>query len=188
MNGFIFQSRNQVPLLAIVEQVTCCPYSHCGIIHGDTVIESIETVQETPLDVWIAQGRGSWYSIYSTGDGETDRLAYSRAKDWLGLPYDMTFDLYRPDSCFCSKLLYYGLQEAGYWSKQPLEIKTIKEYDLGSSWEKIVAAYAELGVTDLAPCLENYTVSPSEIASRLRLVATSFPPKPPCPTPVFALM
>jgi hypothetical protein len=60
---FLFQSLPHNPLIDAIEGSTHSPFSHCGIVVNRDgkwkVIEAIGPVKETPLPLWIAQGRNN---------------------------------------------------------------------------------------------------------------------------------
>src|SRR5262249_23472316 len=68
----IFQTSQSSQSLAI-QRATRSPYSHMGIVlfrNGTPyVLEAAATVRYTPLDTWIARGRGGHYVVKRLVDG-----------------------------------------------------------------------------------------------------------------------
>ena len=65
---FLFQSLPKNPLIVAIEGWTGSAFSHCGIAlerNGQWfVLEAIGPVKETPISLWIAQGRNNAFVAY----------------------------------------------------------------------------------------------------------------------------
>ncbi len=87
------QSRQSAAILA----ATGRSLTHMGIIRlrdGEPyVIEAWRSVEETPLDDWIARGEGGRYRVYRVEylAPEQAEMAIEAARGYLGWPYDPFF-------------------------------------------------------------------------------------------------
>ena len=109
----IFQTSQSSQSVAI-QRATASPYSHMGIIffrnHRPYVLEASATVRYTPLDDWIARGKGGHYVVKRLKDASalnaegTSKLR-STAAQLLGRPYDLTFE-WSDDRVYCSELVW----------------------------------------------------------------------------------
>ena len=100
----IFQTSTseQSPLIKLA---TRSVITHCGIIVMKSgkpyVLETLRTLQLTPLDKFIARGKGGRYWL-KRSDKENIKIKYNH---YLGKPYDVAF---RMDNniYYCSELVY----------------------------------------------------------------------------------
>ena len=109
----IFQTSQSSQSVAI-QRATASPYSHMGIIffrnHRPYVLEASATVRYTPLDDWIARGKGGHYVVKRLKDASalnaegTSKLR-STAAQLLGRPYDLTFE-WSDRRIYCSELVW----------------------------------------------------------------------------------
>jgi hypothetical protein len=85
-----------------------------GIIffrHGRPyVLEASATVRYTPLDAWIARGKGGHYVVKRLKDtsalnNEGASKLRTTAAQFLGRPYDLTFE-WSDDRVYCSELVW----------------------------------------------------------------------------------
>ena len=100
----IFQTSQsqQSPLIQIA---TRAKISHCGIIvmkDGEPyVLETLKTLVITPLDKFIARGKGGRYWL-KRSNIENIKIKYD---SYLGKPYDLAFK-FDNDKFYCSELIY----------------------------------------------------------------------------------
>ena len=100
----IFQTSQsqQSPLIQIA---TRSKISHCGIIvmkNGKPyVLETLKTLTLTPLDKFIARGKGGKYWL-KRSKKENIKIKYG---SYLGKPYDLAFK-FDNDKFYCSELIY----------------------------------------------------------------------------------
>lgn len=95
------------------------PWSHCGIIDGDVVIEAIAVhgVVVTPLHEFLA--RSSRYAIVEFGAAYQPTIDAARAQ--IGTRYDyagvagigLHHDWQDPSAWFCSELVAHALERGG---------------------------------------------------------------------------
>lgn len=115
----VFQSLPHTDLIDAIEGITHSPYSHCGVVlrneKGEwVVIESIFTVHETPLFMWMARGRGAAFAAYRL-DPKFDSSLPEFKKDLLahlGEPYDFDYNMTKPKTAYCSGLVYQSFEKA----------------------------------------------------------------------------
>jgi hypothetical protein len=114
---FLFQSLPHNPLIDAIEGCTHSPFSHCGIVvnRGGSwrVIEAIGPVKETPLPVWIVQGRSNAYVAYRLREPLRSKVPeiIASAQRYLGRPYDIHYDL-DDEKIYCSELLWKSTRDA----------------------------------------------------------------------------
>lgn len=100
----IFQTSqsSQSPLIQIG---TRSHITHCGIIvmkEGKPyVLETLKTLVVTPLDKFVARGKGGKYWL-KRSDKENIKIDYAH---YLGKPYDLAFS-FDNDIYYCSELVY----------------------------------------------------------------------------------
>ena len=114
---FLFQSLPHNPLIDAIEGSTHSPFSHCGIVVNRDgkwkVIEAIGPVKETPLPLWIAQGRNNSYVAYRLTaplDGKIPEIIVA-AERYKGRPYDIHYAL-DDVKIYCSELLWKATRDA----------------------------------------------------------------------------
>lgn len=98
-----------------VQRATGSKYSHMGMIvyrkHKPFVFEAAGTVRFTPLDKWIARGKGQHYVVKRLKNSEAILTDSGREKlmktasQFAGLPYDITFG-WQDDQLYCSELVW----------------------------------------------------------------------------------
>jgi uncharacterized protein YycO len=110
----IFQTSTSAQSKAI-QLATKSKYSHCGIIYkeGDKlyVFEAVQPVKRTPLDKWIARGKGGHYVIKRLKNADKVLTADALRKmkqvgeKFTGKNYDLTFE-WSDDRIYCSELIW----------------------------------------------------------------------------------
>ena len=100
----IFQTSTseQSPLIKLA---TRSVITHCGIIimkgSKPYVLETSRTLQLTPLDKFIARGKGGRYWL-KRSEKDNIKIEYDH---YLGKPYDLAFS-FNNDIYYCSELVY----------------------------------------------------------------------------------
>lgn len=152
----IFQTSQsqQSPLIQIG---TRSKITHCGIIvmrNGKPyVLETLQTLQLTPLDKFIARGKDGKYWL-KRSEKENIKIKYD---NYLGKPYDLAFK-FDNGKFYCSELIYdIYLNQLGIELCKP---KTIGDYlILGTNHlPKIQNA---MNKRDIA--MEQYAVAPVDV-------------------------
>jgi len=99
----------------MVRALTRSQWTHMGVIvkrpAGTFVLEAASPVRITPLERWIAHGRGGRYVVKRLRDAESklspevvERMSKLGAA-WQGLPYDLRFR-WDDQALYCSELAY----------------------------------------------------------------------------------
>lgn len=114
-NGDIVFQRSRSSQSPAIQRATGSPYSHVGLIllRGGKpyVFEAGPTVRFTPLQEWIAQGRGGHYVVKRLRNAETAlgkeavRKIRAQARLFEGKAYDAAFD-WSDDRMYCSELVW----------------------------------------------------------------------------------
>ena len=152
----IFQTSQsqQSPLIQIA---TRSKISHCGIIvmkDGEPyVLETLKTLVITPLDKFIARGKGGRYWL-KRSNIENIKFKYD---SYLGKPYDLAFK-FDNDKFYCSELIYdIYKNQLGIELCEP---KKVSDYLILSTDKlpQIEKAMKKRGITK-----EQYAVAPVDI-------------------------
>jgi hypothetical protein len=113
----LFQSLPQNALIVAIEESTKSPFSHCGIVvkRGEEwkVIEAIGPVKETPLPLWIAQGRSNAFVAYRLRSPLAAKVPeiIAAAEKYKGRPYDINYSM-DDKKIYCSELLWKSVRDA----------------------------------------------------------------------------
>ena len=113
----VFQSLPRCDLVDAIEGATTSPFSHCGIVvrRGDavSVLESFREVHETPLDEWVARGRGRAFAVFRLRDPWRTRISafVDAARRFEGRPYDSHYS-FDDDAIYCSELIFKAFKTA----------------------------------------------------------------------------
>lgn len=162
----VFQSLpDNVDLVEAIEGVTGSPFSHCGVVQRiDSewmVIEAIGEVRRTPLQAWIARGRGHHIAAYRLREPYRKHIPAMIAgmETLLGRPYDFRYRL-EDESIYCSELVYRGYQMA----TDGKELGVLRK--LGDmNWEPyraVIQKYEQCGPDDLP--LDRLMITPKDLA------------------------
>jgi uncharacterized protein YycO len=138
-NGdLIFQTSMSSQSKAI-QLATKSQYSHCGIIYQDGsnfyVFEAIQPVKRTPLNKWIARGKGGKFVVkrLKNADQVLTTPVLQKMKQvgdqFVGKNYDLTFE-WSDDKIYCSELIWKIYQRATGLEIGKLE--QLKDFDLTS--------------------------------------------------------
>jgi len=116
----IFQTSLSAQSKAI-QLATHSEYSHCGIIFKQQenyiVLEAVEPVKQTPLDKWIARGKGGHFVIRrlkNAGQVLTPSALQNMkqiSEGFVGKSYDLYFS-WSDDKIYCSELIWKIYQRA----------------------------------------------------------------------------
>lgn len=100
----IFQT-SQSQQSPLIQLATRSSISHCGIIimknDEPYVLETLKTLTTTPLEEFIARGKGGKYWL-KRSNLENIKIEYEH---YLGKPYDLAFK-FNNDKFYCSELIY----------------------------------------------------------------------------------
>ena len=152
----IFQTSQsqQSPLIKIGTRSTI---THCGIIvmrNGQPyVLETLRTLVLTPLDKFVARGKGCKYWLKRPKE-ENIKIKYAH---YLGKPYDLEFK-FDNGKFYCSELIYdIYKHQLGIELCEP---KTVDDFlNLGAgNHPKLRQAMKERGIT-----MEQYVVAPVDV-------------------------
>ena len=152
----IFQTSQsqQSPLIKIGTRSTI---THCGVIvmkNGKPfVLETLKTLQLTPLDKFVARGKGCKYWL-KRSEEENIKIKYAH---YLGKPYDLAFK-FNNGKFYCSELIYdIYKHQLGIELCEP---KTIDDYLIlgAGNHPKLRQAMKERGIT-----MEQYVVAPVDV-------------------------
>lgn len=114
-NGdLIFQTSLSTQSKAI-QLATQSKYSHCGIVFVSngkySVLEAVQPVKTTPLDEWIARGKGKHFVVKRLKNAArvfTPELIQKMKKEGnnlLGKNYDLSFE-WSDERIYCSELIW----------------------------------------------------------------------------------
>jgi len=125
---------------AAIQLATHSQYSHCGLIYktGDSyfVYEAVQPVKLTPLNKWIAKGKGGHFVIKRLKNADeilTPRVIAKMkqvGETFKGKNYDIYFD-WSDDKIYCSELIW-----KIYKRSTGLEVgklQQLRDFDLSSS-------------------------------------------------------
>ena len=152
----IFQTSQskQSPLIKIGTRSTI---THCGIIvmrNGQPyVLETVRTLVLTPLDKFVARGKGGKYWLKRSKE-ENIKIKYAH---YLGIPYDLEFK-FDNGKFYCSELIYdIYKHQLGIELCEP---KTVDDYLIlgAGNHPKLRQAMKERGIT-----MEQYAVAPVDV-------------------------
>ncbi|WP_343690108.1 YiiX family permuted papain-like enzyme [Chitinophaga sp.] len=134
----IFQTSTSSQSKAI-QLATKSKYSHCGIIYreGDKlyVFEAVQPVKQTPLDKWIARGKGGHYVIKRLKNADKvltpDVLKKMKqvGATFIGKNYDPAFE-WSDDRIYCSELIWKVYQRSA--GIEIGQLQKLSDFDLTS--------------------------------------------------------
>ena len=177
---FLFQSLPHNDLIDAIEGSTGSPFSHCGIVKKSgtawMVVEAIGPVKETPLALWVLQGRKNAYAAYRLKPPLAEKIPaiLAATQKYKGRPYDIHYDL-DDARIYCSELLWKSVRDAT--GKKLGKIQKLGELDWRPH-EKVIRAI-ENGALPLdrdmitprafaeAPELEFISASPTGYAAAI---------------------
>ena len=114
---FLFQSLPHNDLIHAIEGSTDSPFSHCGMVKMSgtawVVVEAIGPVKETPLALWVLQGRKNAYAAYRLRPPLDSQIPaiIGATEAYKGRPYDIHYDL-DDARIYCSELLWKSVRDA----------------------------------------------------------------------------
>jgi len=123
------------------------------------VLEASATVRYTPLDAWIARGKGGHYVVKRLRDNSalnSDGIFKLRAtaEQFLGRPYDLTFE-WSDDRMYCSELVWKAYDRALHTDIG--ELQHLRDFNLD---DPVVKAKMRQRYGDHVP-VEESVISPS---------------------------
>lgn len=132
----IFQTSRSSQSQAI-QRATHSKWSHVGVIvlrdGRPWVLEAVATVRETPLDHWVARGRGGHYVVKRlvkahrwSGAASTSRMR-SVERTLSGKPYDTAF-AWSDERQYCSELVWKVYERA--LGVRLCEPQKLRDFDL----------------------------------------------------------
>ncbi len=135
----IFQRSTSRQSVAI-QAATHSPYSHCGFIFKKgsqyLVYEAVQPVKYTPLNQWIARGKGKHYVVKrlkKAGHVLTPPVLQKLKQEcnrFKGKDYDLVFE-WNDQRIYCSELIWKAYQRAtGLELGEPRPLKT---FDLSAA-------------------------------------------------------
>jgi len=172
-NGdIVFQTSRSSQSVAI-QRATHSPYSHMGIVYlkgGKAfVFEAVEPVRTTPLDDWIARGRGGHFVVKRLRDASTvltpealDRML-KVGKTFQGKHYDLYFE-WSDKRIYCSELVWKVFDRA--LGVKLGKLQTIGQFDLSDPAVKAKVQERWGG----PPPASEPVISPAAIFASIRLV------------------
>ncbi len=142
----VFQTSRSSQSLAI-QTATSSPYSHVGVVlirkGKPYVLEAIQPVRFTPLKAWLDHGENGHYVVKRTkqplAPAAIARL-HRHAKDYLGKPYDLTFE-WSDDRIYCSELVWKLYKQAANIELAPLSRLGSFKLDAPVVQQKLKARY-----------------------------------------------
>ena len=130
----IFQESRSAQSDAI-QRATHSPYSHMGVVfrHGGRwyVYEAVQPVKRTPIDQWIARGRGGRFVVKRLRRALTpDEAKHMRAKaeTYFGKPYDLYFE-WSDARIYCSEYVWKIYKSIGV---EAGGLQQLRDFDLSS--------------------------------------------------------
>lgn len=134
-NGDIIFHTSKSSQSKMIQEVTESKYSHVGIIYikdGETyVMEAVQPVKVTPLNVFINRGVNSEYTVmrYKGNLSEQDlSKMYEYGSSQLGKNYDLKFQ-WNDKTMYCSELVYKIYESVGV---ELCDKNTFSDYNLSS--------------------------------------------------------
>ena len=132
----IFQTSQSAQSQAI-QLATHSPYSHCGMLlrqGGEwQVLEAVQPVSITPMEQWIARGKGQHFVVKRLRDADrvltptiVRRLRDTGRRYW-GKPYDLYFG-WSDERIYCSELVWKVYHEVT--GRQIGRLQRLREFDL----------------------------------------------------------
>lgn len=176
-----------------VAGATASPYTHVGIVErtGDAlfVIEAVDRTRRTPLPEWLARGvGGKATALRHPGLDSAARAAVvAAAAAYLGRPYDLSFTP-GDDALYCSELvaLAYAAVDVAVGRWRPLGDLALHDAAaqrlLTRRWRAHPACRGAPSLAACRPALAAVPLlTPASLAAdpRLRIVGTSYLPRPP---------
>jgi len=112
VEGDIIFQKSQSAQSAAIYEASGSPWSHVGIVVKNKgqvyVAEAVQPVRITPIDQFIARGRGKEFIIkrftFFDSESMTSNL-YSVVSQYIGKDYDILFE-FSDDKIYCSELVY----------------------------------------------------------------------------------
>ncbi|MFN3696837.1 MAG: YiiX/YebB-like N1pC/P60 family cysteine hydrolase [Pseudobdellovibrio sp.] len=117
VEGDVIFQKSQSSQSAAIQEASGSPWSHVGLVvknNGKTyVAEAVQPVRLTPIDQFIARGRGKEFIIKRFAFFDSEKMTpslYSVIRKYIGKNYDIYFE-FSDDRIYCSELIYKVFQE-----------------------------------------------------------------------------
>jgi hypothetical protein len=127
-----------------IQLATKSKYSHCGLIFKDGknfyVFEAVQPVKRTPLDKWIARGKGGKFVIKRLKNSgqvltpETLEKMKQIGRQFEGKNYDLTFE-WSDNKIYCSELIWKIYQRST--GLQIGKLEKLSDFDLSNESVKL---------------------------------------------------
>jgi hypothetical protein len=108
--GDVVLQASQSSRSALIRKASRSKFSHVGLIEvakdGVFVIEAVQPVSRTPLEVWRRRGEGQWVTVLRPKDLDdaAKRRVVAEARKALGKPYDARYR-WDDERLYCSELV-----------------------------------------------------------------------------------
>ncbi|OXG06635.1 permuted papain-like amidase YaeF/Yiix C92 family enzyme [Flavobacterium araucananum] len=149
-----------------VRIATNSKFSHCGIVFfvngGQFVLEAVQPVKITPVEEWIARGKGHKYVIKRLKNAEkvlneeTLEKMKTYGKHFLGKEYDAYFE-WTDNRIYCSELVWKIYKNGA--GIELCTLKELKDFNLGDA--RVQKILKERYGNDIP--LEEKVVAPSDL-------------------------
>lgn len=138
-DGDIIFQTSQSNQSKAIQVATHSKFSHCGIIVNKSntifVLEAIEPVKLTPIDLWIKRGKDKYYVVKRLKTNiSINKSAILKMKkigqSFIGKHYDLSFD-WSDNKMYCSELIWKIYKNGA--SIELGKLQQLKDFDLKNS-------------------------------------------------------
>ncbi len=174
LSGDVIFQESESSQSKAIQLATHSKYSHCGIIYknnGKTyVLEAVQPVKLTPLNVWINKGKNKHYVLKRFAKPLSVNQLRSMeeiGQKMIGKPYDLWFN-WSDDKIYCSELIW-KIYNDGAGIKLS-ELEKLSDFNLNSEIvrKKLIERYGKQ-----IPLGES-VVSPASLFNSKNLVTVNF--------------
>ncbi len=111
-----------------IREATGSPWSHVGVVILDhnqwKVAEAIGPVVKTPIEQFIARGRGERFILRRPKNSQAAAQVTKALARYLGIRYDVYFE-WSNDLIYCSELVWKAYHDVGADLSQPTQFKDL---------------------------------------------------------------